>query len=137
MRWRQSATPGFVVAPRRIWIAAMLAVHRRAPQVDAVLIRPFSVVLLCEAAIDQVIRRPRPGGVQALKRRARQAAIGARGVDVDRDDDLTLWRRGDLHVVGRSKPAIGQLHRPRLGIGGRGARLLLPADLGLVGLLAA
>src|SRR5205823_949893 len=38
--------------------------------------------------------------------------------------------------VGRPKPAIGQFHRPRLGIGGRGARLLLSADLGLVGLLA-
>src|SRR5580704_12846402 len=118
--------PGLVVGPRRVGIGAMFAVHRRAPQSDAVGVGPFDVVVLGEPAIDQEIRRPPGGGVQAFQRRARQAAIGARGVDVDRDDDLTPGRRDDLHVVGRPKPAIG----------GRGARLLLPADLGLVGLRA-
>jgi hypothetical protein len=59
------------------------------------------------------------------------------GVDIDGDDDLALWRRDNLQVAGRPEPALGQLHRPRLGIGCRGARLLLLSDGGLVGLGAA
>src|SRR5439155_23025202 len=38
-------------AARRKGIAAMLVVHRRAPQFDAVLMGPFDVVVLGEAAI--------------------------------------------------------------------------------------
>src|ERR1700745_1237048 len=52
----------FVVAPRRKGIGAMLAVHRRAPQFDAVLMGPFDVVVLGKTPIHQVIRRPRRGG---------------------------------------------------------------------------
>ncbi len=53
--------PWFVVAPRRVGIGAVLAVRRWAPQFDAALMRPFDILVLGKAAIDQVIRRRRPG----------------------------------------------------------------------------
>src|SRR3546814_114210 len=124
-----------VLGAGRIGIGLVLAARRRAVDPDASLGRPFGIVVLVKAAVDQMA--PGPAAVallQALKHRPHQAAVGAAGQRRDIDHDLALRHGGDLTVVGGPETAVGHLHDARLRIAGRGTRLFLLGDLGLVGL---
>src|SRR5260221_8728857 len=125
-----------VVFLRRIGVGAVLGLPRRAPQLDIFGMGPLDVVVFSEAAIDQIAGGCVALSVHGLDPRLCQAAIRAAGIDVDRNDHLVFRRRYDLHVVSGAPSAIGHLHHPRVGIGGRSARLLLLGYLFLVGLLA-
>ena len=76
-------------------------------------------------------------GAQGLDRRARQAAIRAAGVDVNRDNQLAFRLSHNLRVVSGTEAAIGHLHHPCLGIRRRSSRLLLPGHFLLVRFLPA
>src|SRR3979409_898306 len=121
---------------RRIGVSAVVGLPRRAPQLDIFGMGPLDVVVFSEAAIDQIVGGLVAFSVHGLDPRLCQAAIRAAGIDVDRNDHLVVRRRYDLHVVSGAPSAIGHLHHPRVGIGGRSARLLLLGHLFLVGLLA-
>src|SRR5712664_1893960 len=125
-----------VIFLRRIRVGAMLGLPRRAPHLYIFGMGPLDVVVFGEATIDQIV-----GGFVAFSMRGLdpglcQAAIGAAGIDIDGNDHLLLRSRYDLHVVSGAPSAIGHLHHPRVGIGGRSARLLLLCHLFLVGLLS-
>src|SRR5215218_998633 len=125
-----------VIFLRRIGIGAVLGLPCRAPHLYIVGMGPLDVVVFGEAAIDQIVGGLVAFSVHGLDSRLCQAAIRAAGIDVDRNDHLVFRRRYDLHVISRTPSAIGHLHHPRVGIGGRSARLLLLGDLFLVGLLS-
>src|SRR6266851_2424276 len=125
-----------VIFLRRIGVGAMPGLPRRAPHLYILGMGPFDVVIFGEAAIDQIIGRCVAFSVHGLDPWLGQAAIRTGGVDVDRNDHLVFRRRYDLHVVSRAPSAIRHLHHPRLGVGGRSARLLLLGHFFLVGLLA-
>src|SRR6202521_448084 len=125
-----------VIFLRRIRVGAMLGLPRRAPHLYIFRMGPLDVVVFGEATIDQIV-----GGFVAFSMRGLdpglcQAAIRAAGIDVDRNDQLVFRRRYDLHVVSGAPSTIGHFHHPRVGIGGRSARLLLLGHLLLVGLLS-
>src|SRR3546814_16953214 len=97
---------------------------------DASLGRPFGIVVLVKAAVDQMA--PGPAAVallHALKHRPHQAAVGAAGQRRDIDHDLALHHGGDLTVVGGPETALGHLHAPRLTIAGRGTSLFFLGPL--------
>src|SRR5688500_14621374 len=73
-----------------------------------------------------------------LKHGEELTPIAAAVAHFDSHNDLALGRARQLHVLGRTKPAVGHLHHPRLSIGARGPRLsaLLVLFLGLVLLFA-
>src|SRR5882672_8343045 len=125
-----------VIFLRRIGVGAMPGLPRRAPHLYILGMGPFDVVVLGEAAVDQIVGGLVAFSVHGLDPRSCQAAIRTGGVDVDRNDHLVLRRRYDLHVVSRAPATIRHLHHPRVGIGGRSARLLLLGDLFLIGLLS-
>src|SRR5260221_3893310 len=125
-----------VIFLRRIRVGAMLGLPRRAPQLYIFGVGPLDVVVFSEAAIDQIVGGLVAFSVHGLDPRLCQAAIRTAGIDVDRDDHLVFLRRYDLHAVSTAPSVIGHLHHPRVGIGGRSARLLLLGHLLLVGLLA-
>src|SRR5450631_2200113 len=85
-----------VIFLRRIGIGAMPGLPRRAPQLDILGVGPFDVVVLGEAAIDQIVGGLVAFSVHGLDPRLCQAAIRAAGIDVDRDDHLVFRRRYDL-----------------------------------------
>src|SRR3546814_1538358 len=119
-----------VLGAGRIGIGLVLAARRRAVDPDASLGRPFGIVVLVKAAVDQMA--PGPAAVallQALKHRPHQAAVGAAGQRRDIDHDLALRHGGDLTVVGGAETAVDHLHDARLRIAGRGTRLFLLGDL--------
>src|SRR5258706_4834005 len=121
---------------RRIRVGAVLGLPRRAPQLYIFGMGPLDGVIFGEATIDQIVGGFVALSVHGLDPRLCQATIRAAGIDVDRNDHLVFRRRYDLHVVSGAPSAIGHLHHPRVGIGGRSARLLLLGHLFLVGLLA-
>src|SRR5665213_398511 len=121
---------------RRIRVRAVFGLPRRAPQLDIFGMGPIDVVVFSEAAIDQIVGRLVAFSVHRLDPRLCQAAIRAAGIDVDRNDHLVFRRRYDLHVISRAPSTISHLHYPRVGIGGRSARLFLLGYLFLVGLLS-
>lgn len=67
---------------------------------------------------------PVAGHSRRLVHRCHLAHVGADGVDRDPGNRPTSGIAGELHVVGGPVAAVGHLHDPGLGIGGRGARLL-------------
>src|SRR5271168_5048607 len=117
-----------------IRVGAMLGLRWRAPHLYIVGMGPLDVVIFGEATIDQIVGWVVAFRVRHLDPRLRQAAIGAAGIDIDRNDHLLFRRRYDLRIIGRAPPAIGHLHYPCVGIGGRSARRLLLGHLVLVGL---
>src|SRR5436853_292597 len=124
-----------VVAARRIGVALVLAPRGRAIHLDARAGCPFDIVILVEAAIDEVTH----GSVavalfEPIKHRAQQAAVGAGGRHIDADHDLTFGDGAELAIVGRPIAAIGHLHDARLWVGGRDAGLLLFGSLFFIGL---
>src|SRR5256885_7673490 len=124
-----------VVLARRIGVALVLAPHGRAIHLDARAGCPFDIVILVEAAIDEVTFGPAAVALfEPIEHRAQQAAIRAGGRHMDTDHDLTLGDGAELAIVGRSIAAIGHLHDARLWVGGRGARLLLFGSLFFIGL---
>src|ERR1700722_14123346 len=104
---------------RRIGVGAMLVLRRRAPQLDIFGMGPLDVVVFSKAAIDQIVGGLVAFSLHRLDPRLCQTAIRAAGIDVDRGDHLVFRRRYKLHVISRTPPAIGHLHHPRVGIGGR------------------
>src|SRR3977135_1972419 len=121
---------------RRIRAGAVFGLPRWAPQPYIVGMGPLDVVVFGEATIDQIVGGFVSFSVHGLDPGLCQTAIRTAGIDVDRNDHLVFRRRYDLHVVSGAPSAIGHLHHPRAGIGGRSARLLLLGHLFLVGLLA-
>src|SRR5258707_8592120 len=127
--------PGPIFGSRRIGVAVVLALGGWSVDKDALAGRPLGVVVLVEAAVDQLApRHTLVARAQPLERGPQQAAIRARGVDADIDHDLAVGDGAELAIVGRPEAAIRHLHDTRLGIGGRDTRLLLLGDLLLVGL---
>src|SRR5258708_15641857 len=124
-----------IVTARGIRIAQVLAAAGRAIDFDAVAGGPFGILILVEAAVDQVALRPSAIALSYLiQRRPDQATIGADGFRFRRDHDLAAGRAGDLAIVGWPKAAIGHFHDAGLGIGVAGARLGLLGNLLLLGL---
>src|SRR5271169_3462434 len=87
--------PRPVIGPRRIGRGAVLVMDCRAPQLDAAPMRPFDVLVLGEAAIDEVVGRYDATCGELLQAAPGQAAIAAGGVDIDGEDDLAVRRRDD------------------------------------------
>src|SRR3546814_7990452 len=76
-----------------------LVFGRRAVHPDASLGRPFDVVVLVKAAVDQMAPGPAAMALlQALEHRPHQPAIRAAGQHTDIDHDQALRHGGDLAV---------------------------------------
>src|SRR3546814_17180026 len=74
----------------------MLAVARRAVDPDASLGRPFDIVVLVKAAVDQMAPGPATMALlQALEHRAHQAAVRAARQNSEVDPDLALRHGGE------------------------------------------
>src|ERR1700675_156171 len=130
-----SRNTGAIVGTRRITVGLVLAVHRRTIDIDPRPCGPLGIVVLVEAAVDEMaVWPPAVAALKLIKHRSHQTAVRARRIDVDRDDDLTGRRGADLTIISRPEPAVGHLHVARLGIRGGGPRLALFGDLGFVGL---
>src|SRR5207302_635350 len=95
MRALHAPAPGgdaaTVVAARRIGVALVLAPRGRTIHLDTRAGRPFDIVILVEAAIDEVTFGPASVALfEPIEHRAQQAAVGAGGRHIDTDHDLTF-----------------------------------------------
>src|SRR5258708_39266880 len=130
-----SRNAGAIVGTRRIAVGLVLAVHWRTVDTDANRCRPPGIVVLVEAAVDEMtVGPPAVAALKFIEHRSHQAAVGAGRIHIDRNGDLPSRRSADLTIVSRPETAIGHLHVARLGIRGGGPRLALFGDLGFVGL---
>src|SRR6266849_4786316 len=131
---------GTIALAWSVGIAAVLAVGRGHEYGDGAVLRlrrPFDVGRVGKAAVDEkLLGGPAEALFDLLEHRLDPAVIGARRIDRDAEDDAALRVGNELPVIGRPEAAIRHLHHPRLGVGGRGARLLLLLRLIAVGPLA-
>src|SRR5262245_13929 len=122
-----------IIGTWRIGIGLVLATHRRAIHLHSCRGGPFGIVILVEAAIDQMrLWAPVISALKLIEHRPQQAAVRAGGLGFYRDHDLALGHGADLAVVGRTEAAVRHLHHARLRVGSGAPRLLL----GLVLLVA-
>ena len=112
---------------RGVSITALVARRRHGRvDVDASFFQFLDVVEFDVAAIGQMLARTFAVVLrQSRIHRRHLSHVGAAVVDGDAGDRAAARIGGELHIVGRSKAAIGHLHHPCLGVRGRGARLLL------------
>src|SRR6266550_2730500 len=104
-----------IVGTRRIGIGLVLAVHWRTVDINTNRGCPFSIVILIEAAIDEMAARP--SAVAALKfieHWSHHTAIRTHCIHADRNDDLTFSHSADLTIVSWPETAVRHLHVARL-----------------------
>src|SRR5260370_31746930 len=133
--WAESGDVRAIVGTRRIGMGVVLAVHWRTVDVNTNRGCPFSIVILIEAAIDEMAVRP--SAVAALKfieHWSHHTAIRAHCIHADRNDDLTISHSADLTIVSWPETAVRHLHVARLRVRARSSWLFLFGDFSLIGL---
>src|SRR5882757_11513683 len=110
--------PGFhawaIIPARRIGISAMLAVGRRAVDLDPLGRGPFDVLILVEPTVDEMALRAAIEAREPLQHRPHQTPIRADRSHIHGNGDLPVGDACDLTVVDRPEAAITHLHDPRL-----------------------
>src|SRR6266550_9638660 len=104
-----------IIGTRRIGIGLVLAVHWRTVDINTNRGCPFSIVILIEAAIDEMAARS--SAVAALKfieHWSHHPAIRTHCIHADRNDDLTFSHSADLTIVSWPETAVRHLHVARL-----------------------
>src|SRR5690242_18338186 len=84
---------------RRIGIGLVLAAHGRAVHLHPGGGSPFGIVILVEAAVDQMtLRAPVITALQLIEHRPQQATVRAGGLGLYRDHNLALGHGADLTI---------------------------------------